>query len=155
MNRTRAVKAQRARSNDKPSRLYDEVVRILRRLEAEEGEADTAFAEAMSDIWRERETMGLHRSSGIPHPPRLLGKHPLLLKVQPWLDHVAVWNKNGRPAVFTSQPYGLCWEALCGLVDFCRQNGLEAGLTPRVPGTTRALRSSSPLSGPAARALRL
>jgi hypothetical protein len=49
-----------------------------------------------------------------------------LLRVQPWLDHVAVWNKNGRPAVFTSQPYGLCWEALCGLVDFCRQNGLEA-----------------------------
>jgi hypothetical protein len=76
MNRTRAVKAQRARFNDKPSRLYDEVVRILRRLEAEEGEADTAFAEAMSDIWRERETMGLHRSLGIPIPRGCSGSIP-------------------------------------------------------------------------------
>ena len=39
-------------------------------------------------------------------------------------DHSDLFNKNGRPHVFTFQPYGLRWDTVRALVAKCTELGL-------------------------------
>lgn len=40
-------------------------------------------------------------------------------------DHLSLWNKDGKPFVIVSQPYGLTWSALVETVQFCERYGLR------------------------------
>lgn len=57
-----------------------------------------------------------------------------------WIDHGALYLGDKDEKVFTSQPYGLSFEGLCNLVDFCREHSLEATIDAHwsyhFPGST-------------------
>jgi hypothetical protein len=127
-----------SRFEAKPSPAYLAALKALRALPS--GDRGSVYADAAHEELKEALLRGFTPSSGlVPHPLRLVGKRPMLLEQRPWLDHVAIWNQDGRPALFTSQPYGLSWEALCDLVDYCRQHGLRANVDAsswHFPGST-------------------
>lgn len=59
----------------------------------------------------------------------------------PCADHEHLYNKNGKPYLYLSQPYehALLWENLVRLVDFCKEHGLKADVSVRswyYPGAT-------------------
>jgi hypothetical protein len=106
---------------------YREAVRLLRELD-NDNLADRAFAEAVHDRWEAgwHRRAGLRPSSAHSCISRVLGKrcddvhcHP------PATDHPSLVVK-GEEVVFVSQPYGLTWDALQAIVDYCRNHGLEA-----------------------------
>ena len=43
---------------------------------------------------------------------------------RPWQDHMAIWNKNGKPYLFTSEPYHLSMEDVKALILDCKSEGL-------------------------------
>jgi hypothetical protein len=90
---------------------------------------DRAFSEAMREPNREMfaEKYGVKLSGGQRDVIRLLGKrgqYGYMDHRPPGTDHESLWNKDGKPAVFVSQPYGLTWETLQELVEFCKAKGL-------------------------------
>lgn len=58
----------------------------------------------------------------------------------PGADHDRILLKEGKPAVYISEPYGIGWDELQELVDFCRKYGLTAEIDARrsahFPGST-------------------
>lgn len=113
---------------------YDRAVAALRALPAEL--TTRAFAEATcaarEEAWARR--YGLKRSSGHSCVARLLGKRCRYGEYKagdappcrpPGSDHADLWIKNGKPAVYTFQPYGLSYDTLKKLLDFCERWGLE------------------------------
>lgn len=61
----------------------------------------------------------------------------------PGADHTSVWLRRDREYVYITQPYGLNWEQLQGIVDMCRGQGLEARISAseswHFPGSTVAV----------------
>jgi hypothetical protein len=41
-------------------------------------------------------------------------------------DHDTLWLKDGKPALYLMQPYGLAWDDMKKLVTFCERHGLRA-----------------------------
>lgn len=130
---------------------YLEAVEALRRLAAAGGSPERAFAEAVAEDYEAHyaEANGLKRSSGRPCARRLTGgrcanhedhghdyhlAYPSLRDpcTVPGADHSVLWLKDGKPARFTTQPYGLSWETLRELVRYCEDRGLEAHIDARM-----------------------
>ena len=92
---------------------YESAVVALRRLAEEDPDLmGRAFAEVDSNITREWMTKGLRRSSGSQSHLRLLGKNPRLRTeldqhLPFFVDHTDLWLKNGRPSLWTTQPYSV------------------------------------------------
>jgi hypothetical protein len=48
----------------------------------------------------------------------------------PAADHTSLWNKDGKPYVYVSQPYQLSWEPLLEVVKFGERWGLSIDIKP-------------------------
>lgn len=48
-------------------------------------------------------------------------------------DHAQVWQKDGKPTLFTSEPYGLGREDLRDMLTFCDQNCLHLSISAWSP----------------------
>jgi hypothetical protein len=109
--------------------------------ESDVGTVRRAYAEVVHEKLKEhfqnKYPMGkrLKRSRGVACVGKLLGKrcgqhnyYQLHCETHqpPAADHVELYNRNGKPEVYVSQPYGLSWESLKNLVSFCETHGLEA-----------------------------
>ncbi len=128
---------------------YQKAVASLQELAAAEGvnKAERAFAEAVSDEIRRRETEGLRESTSCCIK-WLLGRRCYYhgggndrhACEPPATDHASLWNKNGKPEMFVSQPYGISWRQLRAIVAFCEAHGLEVSIDARgswhFPGRT-------------------
>jgi hypothetical protein len=68
------------------------------------------------------------------------------------VDHYELWNKDGKPYIFTSHVFMLEWEKLQKLVDFCRDNNLELEISSRLswyhPGNTTLCIFRKPSAAP-------
>lgn len=123
-----------------PKKQTPEYVRAVEALKSLPPDiAMRAFAEATyaarEKAWAER--YGLERSRGHACVARLLGKrcwqsgwHVRGAEEAPpcrppGSDHADLWIKNGKPVVYTFQPYGLDHNTLERLLDFCGRWGLE------------------------------
>lgn len=100
-----------------------------------------AYAEVahvqINEDFQKKYPMGpkLKRSKGVACVGKLLGRRcgqhnysdPFCnIHSPPAADHVELYNRGGKPEVYVSQPYGLSWESLQKLVEFCKAHGLEA-----------------------------
>ena len=43
---------------------------------------------------------------------------------RPWQDHMSLWNKDGKPHVFVSEPYHLSMEQIKALIADCEAEEL-------------------------------
>lgn len=128
---------------DKPSPQYLETVRMLADLDT----YDRAFGEVASSRIQERlRRMGYTQSRGTPCVHRLLGKRSCRGErdcLPPDSDHVTLWNRDGKPAMLVSQPYGVFHDALKGTLAFAEERGLsvfiDAGFSWYWCGTTVAV----------------
>ena len=65
------------------------------------------------------------RKSPLPAPaPREDELRPLRVSAT-WCDHPELWIRDGEAVRFTFHPYGLGAPDLAGLVDWCRERGLD------------------------------
>ena len=122
---------------------YESAVAALRRLAEEDPDlVGRAFAEVDSGITKKWMTKGLRRSSGSQSYLRLLGKkpHPQSIRTLPrFADHTDLWIKNGRPFLWTTQPYGLDdpgIKELAGLIDLGLDARISAHRSWHFPGST-------------------
>lgn len=114
---------------------YVDAVTALRKITPDM--ATRAFAEATGEqreeAWASR--YRLRRSGGNCCVARLLGKrcrqyeryekgqeHPCQ---PPGSDHARLWSRDGKPAAFTFQPYGLSHDTLKDLLTYCERWGLR------------------------------
>lgn len=132
------------RFTDKPSPLYKKAVSILQEVQKIEGSAARVCAEVIHDQILQAfiKRNGLKPSNGARCVSRLLGKqckyslHPC---TPPAVDHISLWNKDGKPHVYVSQPYAISWKNLQQIVDYCREHGLQAQISAEswhFPGQT-------------------
>lgn len=140
------------RFNSKPTPEWLAAVGALSKLST--SEVGDAFAEVnelrLKDLYIKKRH-GVKKSGGSACCFRLIGKqcggsnraiadHSRGLHApQHCIDHASFWLKDGKAFSFVSQPYGVCWEGLCSLVDFCRKHGMEADITAgswHFPGST-------------------
>jgi hypothetical protein len=137
------------------SELYEKAVRALADLVRREGfdDAGRAWAEVASplvrrrfcDHWRVRPAPNVTNCAG-----RLAGrrhKPPFYVCDHcspPGTDHPWLFLRDGKPALFVSQPYTLSWDEMQRLVDWCRERGLRVDLSAdeswHFPGRTLAVR---------------
>ena len=79
-------------------------------------------------IWEKRYT----RSQGASCPCRLLGKRhsyagacEITTFDRHWIDHFDLWLKDGKPHVWTSQPYGISKADLFDIMRLCSTYGFD------------------------------
>jgi len=128
---------------------YQDAVRCLTRLREDEGldAAERAFAEA---VWECRRN-ALFEKPGLrlaPHVQCLRGmqgmkcwQHGAYCRdLPPAHDHSELLTRNGRPEVFYSQPYRICFRELVETMEYCREHALEATIdawgSSHFPGRT-------------------
>ncbi len=61
---------------------------------------------------------------------------------RPWQDHMALWNKDGKPHMFTSEPYVLTMEDIKALIIDCESENLTFSISVNSgwnPGRTLAI----------------
>ena len=124
---------------------YENAVAALHKLAKESQDLmGRAFAEVDSGITKEWMTKGLRRSSGSQSHLRLLGKNPRS-KPDPgqelpfFADHTDLWLKDGRPFLWTTQPYGLTEggiRELTGLIDLGLDVTISTHRSWHFPGST-------------------
>lgn len=92
-------------------------------------------------------TRGLKRSGArrMPDPIALLGKRsdPYRRFGAPWADHSSMWNKDGKPYAFITQPYGLTTDGVLHLAKYIESDfdvRVDAGLSWHYPGSTLVIR---------------
>ena len=110
---------------------YIQALEALRALMAVQGSdaAGRAYAEVVADEHREAfaKSRGLTQSDGRLCVQRLVGKQCNFQDCAPPAgDHDSLWVRNGKPALYLMQPYGLTWDDMKKLVTFCERNGLRA-----------------------------
>jgi hypothetical protein len=108
--------------------LYRQAVEALSKLLEAEGRdmVTRAYAEVSSRVICQEATKGLKKSTSTCIY-RLLGRKTRSDE-PPGTDHPSLWNKDGKPELFISQPYGLSWGKLRELVAFCETHGLEVNM---------------------------
>jgi hypothetical protein len=98
------------------------------------GDRDRVFADSIAQHIEERfaEAFQLKKSSGSLCVQRLLGKRCGKGKIwancecfPPGTDHASLWLKDGKPALFVSQPYGITANTMQDMQKFAKENGLE------------------------------
>lgn len=126
--------AERFRDPDTiPETAYSEALKALKALIETQGlNVIQVIAEATSDLFEKKliEARGYELSKGVHSVWQLLGQRNLTGREQPFPgeDHSAVYTKNGKPEMFITQPYDLCWEEIAAAVDFCREHGLRMNI---------------------------
>ena len=121
---------------------YLKAVVALRELEP--GLRTCAYAEASADDCKGEwaQTAGLKKASGRDWWGRLIGLQPEPDRVYESLprdDHVSLWTKDGKPAVYVSQPDNLGLGDLRGIVAACDRYGLDLSVSAGswyFPGST-------------------
>lgn len=91
-----------------------------------------AYAEVVADENRESfvKTRGLKKSNGSLCIQRLSGKQCNYKNCAPPAgDHDTLWIKDGEPALYLMQPYGLTWDDMKNLVAFCAERKLQASVS--------------------------
>ena len=96
-------------------------------IEGTDGPPDASEREALMATWMQKHGLRPSRSRDWQ---RLCGKRrrPGEWSPLPGQDHERLFNKDGRAAVFTFQPYDLGWKTLRALVKTCEAHGLEASI---------------------------
>jgi hypothetical protein len=122
------------------NRPYREAVAALDALISQEGSdhATRAYGEVVQDtlLANFAKARGLKRSNGAVCISRLHGKQCALGYqfsnhrtaggcFPPGTDHPSLWNKDGKPYCFVSQPYGLSHRTLREILAYCEANGFE------------------------------
>ena len=112
---------------------YLQTLRAMRALMAVQGSdaVSRAYAEVVADEHREvfAKSRGLKQSDGRLCVQRLVGKQCNFQDCAPPAgDHDTLWLKDGKPALYLMQPYGLNWENMKKLVAFCERRGLKASV---------------------------
>lgn len=123
-----------SRFNRKPSTLYVKAADMLRKLAEAEGldAATRCYAEAMADLRLQQFASKYKPSAGHACLGRLLGKRcyqyrggrtdvPCRL---PGSDHYNLWLREGKPFLYTSEPYGLLMEDVEEMLAVCKAHGL-------------------------------
>lgn len=90
-----------------------------------------AYAEVVADKHREifATSRGLKESDGRLCVQRLVGKQCNLQDcMPPGGDHDTLWLRDGKPALYHMQPYGLSWDDMKKIVAFCERRGLQASV---------------------------
>jgi len=135
-----------------PSNAYREAVDALRKLDLDT--AERAFAEAVHDQWAAEwlESRNVTLSRGEQWVGPLLGKRGryddeggVREHIPGCEDHISLWNKDGKPALFVCQPYHA---DVHQLVHWCEERGLRASVQARrswwFPGSTLLIEVSRP-----------
>jgi len=131
---------------DMGNRRQVRVTELLDRLMSRYGEAFVAdaFSAAVEGRLLERLRSRFGESTSEPriatlldYPRRLLyteekGRVDWENQTFPGEDHSDVREKDGE-RTFTTEPYGISWENLAGMVDYCRKNGLQADVSTGSP----------------------
>lgn len=112
---------------------YIQALEALRALMVAQGSGvvSRAYAEVVADEHREdfAKSRGLKQSDGRLCVQRLIGKQCNFQDCAPPAgDHDTLWLKDGKPALYLMQPYGLAWEDMKALVTFCGRRGLKASV---------------------------
>ena len=84
----------------------------------------------------------LKHTSGSVDVMRLVGKRSTWIAALPWEDHCSLWNKDGKPYLFVSEPYPLVMSEIKELVTFCEHYGLTFTIrawSRWFPGNTSAI----------------
>ncbi|MBI4377240.1 MAG: hypothetical protein HY549_12420 [Elusimicrobia bacterium] len=119
-------------SGETRTEKYAQALRALRELLEAQGEdvVGCAYAEAVAQSRYDRFAVkGLKQSDGRLCVQRLWGKQCDLKDcVPPSGDHDSLWLRDGKPAVYLTQPYGLTWETMRRLMAFCERHGLKADI---------------------------
>lgn len=121
--------------NSKPSQEFKQVALAIEGLAKKEGylSVSGAFATGTRDILKE-ELAAMYKvkeSKSMPCIQRLIkGACGITRQKEcecspPGTDHPSLWNKDGKPYIFVSQPYALSGAALAKIHEFCEQNNLE------------------------------
>jgi len=105
-------------------------------LKEEDGES--TFVEEVACIMKElsknwyMQYYGLKQSKAAPHHGILKGKKPPCYDDMnpPGRDHSSVFNKDGKPYSFVTQPYRLSYETLKKAIAFCEKHGYELKIFP-------------------------
>lgn len=133
---------------DQISGAYSEAVYALRRLALSEGldTAQRAVADALADLvrdWWAQMTGAKQSRAQVPHWRRLIGEKPDHAYLDRWEDHISLWNREGRPWAYVSQPYVLGTGDLRAIVTCCDENELTADVRAEVswhfPGRTTSV----------------
>lgn len=116
----------------KPSSEYRAAVDAIASLYSI-GDANAAYAEAVSPLLLEEVMTGLRRAA---HPcvERLITRAPNHCAANhrcapPGTDHPSLWLRHGKPVVFVSQPYDLDGDTLRELLAFCDARSLHLHLS--------------------------
>ena len=126
---------------------YAEAVGALRRLALREGlgQAHCAVADALAGLVQHQfaKQPGVKESQvRVLHWKRLLGQKSVPNEMEDLDDHKSLWNREGKPWAYVSQPYVLRTNDLREIVSRCDQ-GLNAYLCAdaswHFPGKTLAL----------------
>ncbi|MBI4377375.1 MAG: hypothetical protein HY549_13125 [Elusimicrobia bacterium] len=112
---------------------YIQALEALRALMVAQGSAAVgrAFAEVVADdhLAAFAKSRGLKQSDGRLCVQRLIGKQCNFQDCAPPAgDHDTLWLKDGKPALYLMQPYGLAWDDMKALVAFCARRGLKASV---------------------------
>lgn len=119
----------------KKSEAYTTAIKALQKLlEVDENAVDIAYSETVREKEKQYfiQSYKLKESKGRICIHRLTGKkctHNLVDCIPPGSDHSHLWLKNGKPYMFTSQPYSLEHKELVMLIDYCNKNGLHLHIT--------------------------
>jgi hypothetical protein len=127
-----AVEVKTSRFNKKPSEAYTKALKSLHEAIVAKQEVSRIYAEASSDVIRERWTKkhGVKRASGGLCIQRLFGKR---CKAYPFSDcdclplgsdHIDMWRRDGKVIYLTSQPYGISSQKLKEVQEYCDRFGL-------------------------------
>lgn len=129
------------------SALYREAVKCLERLYSEEGLDSVQRAQAEVTSKGIEEILGQDWKYSKAHPAieKIIGiKRDFWHELRvPGEDHSKLLLKGRKPWAFLTEPYGIGWETLQKLVDFCKQHKLAANIDARLsahfPGQTVAI----------------
>ena len=91
--------------------------------------AEDQRTDRLLSLWETKYT----RSQGYACPCRLLGKRHqwgsctlgIVDTHRHWVDHFDLWLKDGKPHVWTSQPYAILKEDLFDIMRFCGTWGFD------------------------------
>jgi hypothetical protein len=88
---------------------------------------ELAFRKGLEEAWRQqfRQMHAVEPTKGAHSIDRLIGVDNLeLMRQLPGKDHWTLWDKDGVPALFTMQVYGMHMDTHHALRDFCIEHGL-------------------------------
>lgn len=100
----------------------------------ESSEVDATLATMLEGYLFREHAKQFPEAKGHRFIERLLGKPlegPGLPIRPPGYDHPSLWEKDGKIFMFASQPYRMDQHTMLRIVEYCKENGLNANISPR------------------------